>query len=141
MGGLIGGGVRPRVTGRRHLEQVGLAYVGDGDHRVVLGRLQNGETADRWIVAGCRPGVPSRVISSRFQSMTDCPDPGWNAACAGTRSSGRAWVAASAGPAMPTANAAAANPVKARVILRIRVPSVTSDGSANRRLDRTLACH
>ena len=39
--------------------------------------------------------------------------------------------------AMPTANAAAANPVKARVILRIRVLSCSPDGSANRRLDRT----
>jgi hypothetical protein len=28
MGGLVGGGVRLRVTGRRHREQVGLVYVG-----------------------------------------------------------------------------------------------------------------
>jgi len=60
-----------------------------------------------------------------------------HAACAGTRSSGRAWLAASAGPAMPTADAAAAKPVKARVIVRIRVLSCSPDGSANRRLDRT----
>lgn len=60
-----------------------------------------------------------------------------HAACAGTRSSGRAWLAASAGPAMPMADAAAAKPVKARVILRIRVLSCSPDGSANRRLDRT----
>ena len=64
MGGLVGRSVRPRVTGRLHREQVGLVYVGDRDHRVVLGRLQNGEAAGRWIVAGCRPGVPSRVISN-----------------------------------------------------------------------------
>ena len=135
MGGLIGGGVRPRVTGRRHREQVGLAYVGDGDHRVVLGRLQNGETAGRWIVAGCRPGVPSRVISSRFQSMTDCPDPGWNAACAGTvLAAGPGWPRARDRPCRrPTQR----RPVKAHVILRIRVLSVTPDGSANRWLDRT----
>jgi hypothetical protein len=56
MSGLVGGGVRPRVTGRRHREQVGLVYVGDGDHRVVLGRLQNGEAAGRWIVAGLQTG-------------------------------------------------------------------------------------
>jgi hypothetical protein len=64
MSDLVGGGVRSRVTGRRHREQVGLVYVGDGDYRVVLGRLRNGEAAGRWIVAGCRPGVPSRVISN-----------------------------------------------------------------------------
>jgi hypothetical protein len=52
-----------------------------------------------------------------------------------------AWMAACAGPAMPTASAAAANPVGARVILRIRVLSVTPDGSANRQLDRILAFH
>jgi hypothetical protein len=55
----------------------------------------------------------------------------------GTRFSGRAWLAAGAGPAMPMADTAAAKPVKARVILRIRVLSCSRDGSANRRLDRT----
>jgi hypothetical protein len=39
--------------------------------------------------------------------------------------------AARAGAAMPTVSAAAANPVRARVILRTRVLSVTPDGTAN----------
>jgi len=43
--------------------------------------------------------------------------------------------------AMPTAGAAAASPVRARMILRIRVLSGASDGAANRRLGRTLASH
>ncbi len=65
MGGLIGGGVRPRVTGRRHREQVG-------------------------------------PVDDRL------PGSGLERCVRRDRSSGRAWVAASAGPAMPTANAAAA---------------------------------
>ena len=137
MGGLVGRSVRPRVTGCLHREQVGLTYVGDGDHRVVLGRLQNGETAGRVDRGRLQTGCAQQGDQFAVPVDDRLPYPGWNAACAGTRSSGRAWVAASAGPAMPTANATAANSVRARVILRIRVLSVTPDRSANRRLDRT----
>src|SRR5690242_21841606 len=34
-------------------------------------------------VAGCAPGVPRIDISSRFQSTTDCPEPGAKATDAG----------------------------------------------------------
>src|SRR4029453_7105399 len=39
-----------------------------------MGKLRVG-----WIVAGWAPGVPRIVISRRFQSTTDFPDPGASA--------------------------------------------------------------
>ncbi len=67
-------------------------------------------------VAGCAPGVPRMVISSRFQSTADCPDPGIKAT--DDRGPGRA-VAASAGAATPAATAAAATTARIFPVLRM----------------------
>src|SRR6476620_10718411 len=68
-----------------------------------------------WTVAGWAFGVPRTVISWRFQSTTDCPDPGMSARpFAG---SGGPDVAR-AGTAMPRATAAAARVTSADVRAR-----------------------
>ena len=70
-----------------------------------------------WMVAGWASGVPRIVISWRFQSMTDCPDPGASA----TPGWGGPAVAR-AGTATPRATAAAARVTSADVRTRM-VPS------------------
>src|SRR5690348_1496083 len=67
-------------------------------------------------VAGCAPGVPRMVISSRFQSTADCPEPDISAT--DDRGPDLA-VAASAGAATPTATAAAATTARIFPVLRM----------------------
>src|SRR5690348_11291589 len=73
-------------------------------------------------VAGCAPGVPRMVISSLFQSTTDCPEPGDKATDAGGPAKFRP-VAAVAGAATPATTAAAARKIAAfRVLRMLRCP-------------------
>src|SRR5437764_396292 len=60
-----------------------------------------------WIVGGWAFGVPRMVINRRFQSITDCPDPGASATDGAGAGVGPE-VARAVGTAMPAATAAAA---------------------------------
>src|ERR1700749_1169693 len=59
-------------------------------------------------VAGCAPGGPRIVISSRFQSTTSCPEPGRKGTAEVRWAAGRAAGAASADGTAPTGGNAAA---------------------------------
>jgi hypothetical protein len=70
-----------------------------------------------WTVAGWAPGEPRIEISCRFQSMTDCPDPGLSATA--VRGAVPAEVGASRETATPAAVAVAARVRRREVGLRM----------------------
>jgi hypothetical protein len=68
-------------------------------------------------VAGWFPGVPKMVISSRFQSTADCPEPGVKAT--DDRATGPPRLAAAARAATPAATAAITPRTRALLIMRM----------------------
>ena len=81
-----------------------------------------------WTVVGWAFGVPRIEMSSRFQSMTNRPDPGVSAMVVGAA----APEVARAGTTRPTATAAVARVTRVVVLLCMAAPSDGRVGAARR---------
>src|SRR5207244_11589500 len=98
--GLVGGGVRPGAARRRTEKRYGGAACVIEVTASYSAACRSAKLRVGCRVAGWAPGVPRMVISSRFQSTADCPDPRANATADRGTGPFRA-VAASAGVLVP----------------------------------------